>query len=211
MTFDGWKGAFDYWCRYDSRDIFPVGWCAMSGHPLQPPGQKCIFSKKKNSITADSSIDCLPIFVYLVGQATGASRYKARVYNFPPPMMSPPASAVTAAAAALPKDATAAVVKKEVDVVVSEPDTSSVDKNLAASIYVNSSCCCGSHVDADRLRSSVPKGRFGPASLSRVLRDAVQSLVDAAVNPKQMFSILRTRHGDGDVVIRSNVSTKNYI
>lgn len=40
ITFDGWRGAFDYWCRYDSRDIFPVGWCAMSGHPLQPPGQK---------------------------------------------------------------------------------------------------------------------------------------------------------------------------
>ncbi|XP_054158235.1 polycomb protein SCMH1-like [Oppia nitens] len=40
VTFDGWKGAFDYWCRYDSRDIFPVGWCQRSGHPLQPPGSK---------------------------------------------------------------------------------------------------------------------------------------------------------------------------
>ncbi|KAH9627684.1 hypothetical protein HF086_016838 [Spodoptera exigua] len=40
VTFDGWRGAFDYWCRYDSRDIFPVGWCARAGHPLQPPGQK---------------------------------------------------------------------------------------------------------------------------------------------------------------------------
>lgn len=42
VTFDGWRGAFDYWCRYDSRDIFPVGWCAKSGHPMQPPGQKNI-------------------------------------------------------------------------------------------------------------------------------------------------------------------------
>ena len=40
ITFDGWKGAFDYWCRFDSRDIFPVGWCAKTDHPLQPPGQK---------------------------------------------------------------------------------------------------------------------------------------------------------------------------
>lgn len=40
VTFDGWRGAFDYWCRFDSRDIFPVGWCAKSGHPMQPPGQK---------------------------------------------------------------------------------------------------------------------------------------------------------------------------
>ena len=42
ITFDGWKGAFDYWCRYDSRDIFPAGWCSKSGHPLQPPRQKPI-------------------------------------------------------------------------------------------------------------------------------------------------------------------------
>ena len=40
VTFDGWKGAFDYWCPYYSRDVVPAGWCALSGHPLQPPGQK---------------------------------------------------------------------------------------------------------------------------------------------------------------------------
>ena len=40
ITFDGWKGAFDYWTKYDCRDIFPAGWCQSSGHPLQPPGQK---------------------------------------------------------------------------------------------------------------------------------------------------------------------------
>lgn len=40
VTFDGWRGAFDYWCKYDSRDIFAVGWCAKSCHPMQPPGHK---------------------------------------------------------------------------------------------------------------------------------------------------------------------------
>lgn len=40
VTFDGWRGAFDYYCRYDSRDIFPVGWCALTGDNLQPPGTK---------------------------------------------------------------------------------------------------------------------------------------------------------------------------
>ncbi|KAK7878389.1 hypothetical protein WMY93_031019 [Mugilogobius chulae] len=38
IMFDGWRGAFDYWCKYDSRDIFPVGWCALTKHNLQPPG-----------------------------------------------------------------------------------------------------------------------------------------------------------------------------
>ena len=40
IVFDGWKGAFDYSCNYDSRDIFPVGWCRANNHPLQPPGNK---------------------------------------------------------------------------------------------------------------------------------------------------------------------------
>ena len=39
VDFDGYLGS-DYWCRYDSRDIFPVGWCYFSGHPLQPPGKE---------------------------------------------------------------------------------------------------------------------------------------------------------------------------
>ncbi|MBN3289608.1 SCML2 protein, partial [Polypterus senegalus] len=38
VMFDGWRGAFDYWCKYDSRDIFPVGWCSLTKHCLQPPG-----------------------------------------------------------------------------------------------------------------------------------------------------------------------------
>lgn len=38
ITFDGWSGAFDYWCKYYCRDIFPVGWCHLTGHVLQPPG-----------------------------------------------------------------------------------------------------------------------------------------------------------------------------
>ncbi|XP_017899195.1 PREDICTED: sex comb on midleg-like protein 2 [Capra hircus] len=38
ITFDGWSGAFNYWCKYDCRDIFPVGWCNLTGDTLQPLG-----------------------------------------------------------------------------------------------------------------------------------------------------------------------------
>lgn len=53
VAFDGWRGAFDYWARYDSRDMFPVGWCARSCHPVQPPGNrnnKIDASNKRRSI-----------------------------------------------------------------------------------------------------------------------------------------------------------------
>lgn len=38
ITFDGWSKGFDYWCKYYCRDIFPVGWCHLTGDVLQPPG-----------------------------------------------------------------------------------------------------------------------------------------------------------------------------
>ncbi|XP_053162625.1 sex comb on midleg-like protein 2 isoform X2 [Hemicordylus capensis] len=53
ITFDGWRGAFDYWCKYDSRDIFPVGWCDLTGDALQPPGNSV--SSTKNNTKAQAS------------------------------------------------------------------------------------------------------------------------------------------------------------
>ncbi|TSK34921.1 Polycomb protein SCMH1 [Bagarius yarrelli] len=59
VTFDGWRGAFDYYCRYDSRDIFPVGWCALTGDNLQPPGTKVGFPRPLGASAAlpESSVE----------------------------------------------------------------------------------------------------------------------------------------------------------
>ncbi|XP_046440517.1 polycomb protein SCMH1-like [Daphnia pulex] len=180
VTFDGWKGAFDYWCRYDSRDIFPVGFCAMVGHPLQPPGQKFAL--------------------------TTGSRFKSRVLNIPPP---PPLQSSSSGIDKLPTEVGKLAIsssdtgaKTEPCVVVSEPDTSSIEREAAiVSIYVNHSCNCGSHLDPNKIRQL--KRSIGPGTPSQVLRDTVQGLVDAALQTKQTFSILRTRQGDGDVIIRA--------
>ncbi|XP_029113954.1 sex comb on midleg-like protein 2 isoform X2 [Scleropages formosus] len=55
VMFDGWRGAFDYWCKYDSRDIFPVGWCAMTKHSLQPPGNSFTLPKALSTPASSSS------------------------------------------------------------------------------------------------------------------------------------------------------------
>nr|XP_014345044.1 PREDICTED: sex comb on midleg-like protein 2 isoform X2 [Latimeria chalumnae] len=55
ITFDGWRGAFDYWCKYDCRDIFPVGWCAMTGDTLQPPGNSVLITKSVPSTSSSPS------------------------------------------------------------------------------------------------------------------------------------------------------------
>uniref|UniRef100_A0A671QEY8 Lethal(3)malignant brain tumor-like protein 3 n=1 Tax=Sinocyclocheilus anshuiensis TaxID=1608454 RepID=A0A671QEY8_9TELE len=36
VNFDGWTEEYDYWIDADSPDIHPAGWCAKTGHPLQP-------------------------------------------------------------------------------------------------------------------------------------------------------------------------------
>ncbi|MFT7799398.1 sex comb on midleg-like protein 2 [Arapaima gigas] len=54
IMFDGWRGAFDYWCKYDSRDIFPVGWCAMTKHSLQPPGNSFTLPKAISTLSSSS-------------------------------------------------------------------------------------------------------------------------------------------------------------
>ncbi|XP_077950599.1 polycomb protein SCMH1 isoform X2 [Gasterosteus aculeatus] len=56
VTFDGWRGAFDYYCRYDSRDIFPVGWCTLTGDNLQPPGAK-VAPPRSLAAPTDGSVD----------------------------------------------------------------------------------------------------------------------------------------------------------
>lgn len=63
VTFDGWRGAFDYYCRYDSRDIFPVGWCTLTGDNLQPPGTKVGLPKVLGAPGAlpDGSIELMAI------------------------------------------------------------------------------------------------------------------------------------------------------
>uniref|UniRef100_A0A8C2ITB5 L3MBTL histone methyl-lysine binding protein 3 n=1 Tax=Cyprinus carpio TaxID=7962 RepID=A0A8C2ITB5_CYPCA len=41
IHFDGWTDEYDYWMDADSPDIHPAGWCAKTGHPLQPPIKNC--------------------------------------------------------------------------------------------------------------------------------------------------------------------------
>ncbi|XP_057373820.1 polycomb protein Scm-like [Daphnia carinata] len=180
VTFDGWKGAFDYWCRFDSRDIFPVGFCAMVGHPLQPPGQKFAL--------------------------TSGSRFKSRVLNVPPP---PPVQFISTGVEKMPPEVGKLSIssldlgaKTETCTIVPEPDTSSIEiVTTAVSVYVNGMCNCGPHLDPSKVKR-LPR-LIGPGTLSHVLRETVQGIVDAALQTKQTFSILRTRQGDGNIVIRA--------
>lgn len=37
VHFDGWEKEFDQWVDCNSCDIYPVGWCELVSHKLEPP------------------------------------------------------------------------------------------------------------------------------------------------------------------------------
>ncbi|XP_030631000.1 lethal(3)malignant brain tumor-like protein 2 [Chanos chanos] len=57
LHFDGWESEFDQWVDCQSPDIYPVGWCEVTGYQLQPPigpdpaqGQEHLGSAKKSKL-----------------------------------------------------------------------------------------------------------------------------------------------------------------
>uniref|UniRef100_A0A673YV74 L3MBTL histone methyl-lysine binding protein 4 n=1 Tax=Salmo trutta TaxID=8032 RepID=A0A673YV74_SALTR len=51
IRFDGWHEKFDFWVDSDLPDLHPVGWCARTGHPLEPPLSHAGSSDLKSSVT----------------------------------------------------------------------------------------------------------------------------------------------------------------
>jgi polycomb protein SCMH1 len=125
ITFDGWKGAFDYWCRFDSRDIFPAGWCSKSGHPLQPPRQKSTGPNRFKSRTSN----VLPVMA-VSGSGTGREPAVA--------LVSP------AGSSAPPQPAT------EPDTSTTSNKTVSIEN---INFYVNHNCSCGPYFDPRKVKA----------------------------------------------------------
>ncbi|XP_012827090.1 MBT domain-containing protein 1 isoform X2 [Xenopus tropicalis] len=56
IHFDGWEDEYDQWVDCESSDLYPVGWCQLTGYQLQPPApqsnkdsQSNISKQKKKS------------------------------------------------------------------------------------------------------------------------------------------------------------------
>lgn len=62
LHFDGWESEFDQWVDCESPDIYPVGWCELTGYQLQPP----IGPGKGNSCNKDKCFYfCIKIILIL--------------------------------------------------------------------------------------------------------------------------------------------------
>lgn len=63
--------------------------------------------------------------------------------------------------------------------------------------YINHGCTVGPYLNSRRI-SGLPV-KYGPGSMNRVLREAVQAFVDCSENEKSVFNLLK--QGDGKVII----------
>lgn len=64
-------------------------------------------------------------------------------------------------------------------------------------VYVNHGCDCGPTLVPSRV-ARLPL-HFGPTAIRRVLRHALQSIIDCAANPNAVFGLLQ--EGSGRIVI----------
>ncbi|GBL82389.1 Polycomb protein SCMH1 [Araneus ventricosus] len=218
ITFDGWRGAFDYWCKYDARDIFPVGWCKASGHPLQLPGNKAGSSGKckiKVQVPLPSTVPPPPPVSKppSPGSQTPSSSTRSRSNGVSSNTEKGQQSAVSPSSTVVENEISASDIDckppspSTTKVLVTEPDTSSVSKSSpSVCAYINHGCTCGPYLNPRRI-SRLPV-KYGPGSLNRVLREAVQTFIDCAENEKNVFSLLK--QGEGKVIITANFDGKMH-
>ncbi|NXP38943.1 SCMH1 protein, partial [Leiothrix lutea] len=226
ITFDGWRGAFDYWCRYDSRDIFPVGWCSLTGDNLQPPGTKVVIPKSPlpasevNSEKPSMHSSTKTVLGQQQGQRrrkTGKKRgrtTKALIHH-PMPTPSKSVEPLKFPRKRGPKPGSKRKPRTLLNPAPTspttstpEPDTSTVPQDAATipssamqaptvCIYLNKNGSTGPHLDKKKVQQ-LPD-HFGPARASVVLQQAVQACIDCAYHQKTVFSFLKQGHG-GEVI-----------
>ncbi|KAL7300347.1 hypothetical protein TKK_0006972 [Trichogramma kaykai] len=177
VSFDGWRGAFDYWCRYDSRDIFPPGWCQKSGHPLQPPRQK----------------------------PPGPNRFKNRTSNIQstPPGTSatgtgqePVTALVTSASSNVLSQ-----IATEPDTSTTSTKTISTEK---VTFYSNNSCSFGPYFFPHKMKAFLDQ--FTDQATS-VIKNILQGFLTAAISPRQILSLFRRGEGESITLTIDNKST----
>ncbi|XP_068455543.1 polycomb protein SCMH1 isoform X3 [Clinocottus analis] len=105
VMFDGWRGAFDYWCSFHSRDIFPVGWSALTKHSLQPPGH---FFTLPSALLAPVSSSSASLAARRSSSASSSSSMQTS-YRLPNPL--PPLPVRKGVRGRRPKSQTIALLK----------------------------------------------------------------------------------------------------
>ncbi|XP_029097257.1 sex comb on midleg-like protein 2 isoform X2 [Monodon monoceros] len=225
ITFDGWSGAFDYWCKYDCRDIFPVGWCRLTGDVLQPPGTYVPVTKNiaktqpsPSKATQRSMQSLQKTAVILPTQQirksgrtkppahTSVPKKGSSVKNITPRKKGPNSgrkekripvvcSTSSASVSMLARGRGGVLYDKD-----AVPGSSKIVMSTVC-VYVNKYGSSGPYLDQNKIQQ-LPD-HFGPGPVNVVLRRTVQACVDCAIQSKTVFGFLKPDDRGGEVITAS--------
>jgi len=207
VQFDGWKGAFDYWCKFDSRDIFPVGWCAASGHPLQPPGIKHypgradITARVPSEATSPTTAAAVP--------AADSSNADETVVRSPTNAIAKKSNHSPTSTIEADSSQRGTINHSTSSFTSTASSTNSKSSNLTyITIKVNKNKKIAGNIGPFLNPKKVERlpSQFGPGPVHRIVRESVQHLVDASFDQREVFGLLR--QGDGKVIITASFEEK---
>ncbi|XP_026951919.1 sex comb on midleg-like protein 2 [Sagmatias obliquidens] len=226
ITFDGWSGAFDYWCKYDCLDIFPVGWCRLTGDVLQPPGTHVPVTKNTaktqtspSKATQRSMQSLQKTAVILPTQQirksgrtkppahTSVPKKGSSVKNITPRKKGPNSGRKEKCIPVVCSTSSTSVsmlargrggVLYDMDAV---PGSSKIVMPTVC-VYVNKHGSSGPHLDQKKIQQ-LPD-HFGPGPVNVVLRRTVQACVDCAIQNKTVFGFLKPDDRGGEVITASS-------
>ncbi|XP_037678841.1 sex comb on midleg-like protein 2 isoform X2 [Choloepus didactylus] len=221
ITFDGWSGAFDYWCKYDSRDIFPVGWCQLTGDILQPPGNnvpvtksvtKSPSSSKGTRCSMQSPQKAAPL------SPTQPIRKTSRIK--PPGPTSVPKKGSSLKNPTAKNKGLNSGKKEKILPALCSTSTASLSSLTrgrgipydaipgstkivmsTVCVYVNKHGNPGPYLDQKKIQQ-LPD-HFGPSPVNVVLRRTIQACVDCALQTKIVFGFLKPDNRGGEVITAS--------
>uniref|UniRef100_A0A8C8SP25 Scm polycomb group protein like 2 n=1 Tax=Pelusios castaneus TaxID=367368 RepID=A0A8C8SP25_9SAUR len=205
ITFDGWRGAFDYWCRYDSRDIFPVGWCGLTGDALQPPGNNVSLTKRSaKAQTSPSKVTQRPM--QSPQKSAPAQRGRKPSRGKPTGQSSVPQKGKSPKNIPLTKNT---FIENTENLKTRKKSLKPGRKVSFICVYVNKHGNAGPHLDKKKVQQ-LPD-HFGPGPVNVVLQQAVQACVDCAYLSKIVFGFLKSGHHGGEMITASFDGEKHAI
>uniref|UniRef100_A0A8C0F0V5 Scm polycomb group protein like 2 n=1 Tax=Bubo bubo TaxID=30461 RepID=A0A8C0F0V5_BUBBB len=214
VTFDGWRGAFDYWCRCDSRDIFPVGWCSLTGDALQPPGSNVSITKSSAKIqSSPSKVTRRSMQSPQKSAPVPAQRGRKPGRGKPPGQSAVPKKGRSPKNIPLTKKGNCILLSCLSHSLMYEMGID-VAKNpydilMSLCVYVNKHGNSGPHLDKKKVQQ-LPD-HFGPGPVNVVLQQAVQACVDCAYQSKTVFGFLKSGHHGGEMITASFDGEKHAI
>uniref|UniRef100_A0A8D0EMV3 Scm polycomb group protein like 2 n=1 Tax=Strix occidentalis caurina TaxID=311401 RepID=A0A8D0EMV3_STROC len=214
VTFDGWRGAFDYWCRCDSRDIFPVGWCSLTGDALQPPGSNVSITKSSAKIqSSPSKVTRRSMQSPQKSAPVPAQRGRKPGRGKPPGQSTVPKKGRSPKNIPLTKKGNCILLSCLSHSLMYEMGID-VAKNpydilMSLCVYVNKHGNSGPHLDKKKVQQ-LPD-HFGPGPVNVVLQQAVQACVDCAYQSKTVFGFLKSGHHGGEMITASFDGEKHAI